>query len=387
MKLTARLLMATVAVSLLAGCGAISSIFEGKKVEYKTSNKLPPLEVPPDLTTPQADDRYAVPEPKASGTATYSEYTKDRSTGPQGTPQAGQAKGQTPLLPSPDKVRLERAGSERWLVVKAPPEQVWPEVKSFLEAAGYQLKIQDQATGIIETEWQESHPIVPEGGIRGALQRALGTLYSSGLRDKYRVRLERGVEADTTEIYVSHRGMEEVFVGADKERTMWQPQPPNPEAEAEMLSRLLAKFGSEEAKAMQQAAQGLGSAKARLAAGGDGANQLLISDPFDRAWRRVGLALDRVGFTVEDRDRSKGLYFVRYIDPRGDGKKEEKSWFSKLAFWRSDEGTGINPKDRYRIRVSDSGSESRVDVQNSTGAVDKSPTADRILSLLLDQLK
>ena len=207
------------------------------------------------------------------------------------------------------------------------------------------------------------------------------------MRDKYRVRLERGVEADTTEIYVSHRGMEEVFVGADNERTMWQPQPPNPEAEAEMLSKLLAKFGSEEAKAMQQTAQGLGSAKARLAAGGDGANQPLINDPFDRAWRRVGLALDRVGFTVEDRDRSKGLYFVRYIDPRGDGKKEEKSWFSKLAFWRSDEDTGVNPKDRYRIRVSDSDGESRVDVQNSSGAVDKSPTAGRILSLLLDQLK
>jgi outer membrane protein assembly factor BamC len=291
------------------------------------------------------------------------------------------------LLPSPDKVRLERAGSERWLVVKAPPEQVWPELKSFLESAGFQLKIQDQATGIIETEWRESHPLIPEGGIRGALTRALGSVYSSGLRDKYRVRLERGVEPETTEIYVSQRGMEEVFVGSDKERTMWQPQPPNPEAEAELLSRLLAKFGTDEAKAMAQTAQANSSAKAKLVAGGEGGRQLLVNDPFDRAWRRVGLALDRVGFTVEDRDRSKGLYFVRYIDPQADNKKEEKSWLSSLAFWRSDDAGRVNPKDQYRIRVSDGGSESRVDVQNSTGTVDASPTAERILTLLLDQLK
>jgi outer membrane protein assembly factor BamC len=391
MKQIARLLIAIVAASALAGCGVLSSIVQGKKVEYKTAGKLPPLEVPPDLTTPQADDRYAIPEVKPSSSTTYSEYSRDRTTtGASGqSPQTAQPSPQTALLPAPDKVRLERAGSERWLVVKAPPEQVWPEIKSFLESAGYQLKVQDQTTGIIETEWRESHPLIPEGGIRGALTRALGQIYSSGLRDKYRVRLERGAESATTEIYVSHRGMEEVFVGTDKERTMWQPQPPDPEAEAEMLSKLLAKFGSEEAKAMQQQAQvsGSGSAKAQLASGSDGERQLLVSDPFDRAWRRVGLALDRVGFTVEDRDRSKGLYFVRYIDPRSDGKKEEKGWLSKLAFWRSDDQGGVNPKDRYRIRVSDSGAESRVDVQNSTGTVEKSPTAERILSLLFDQLK
>ena len=292
----------------------------GKKVEYKTAGKLPPLEVPPDLTTPQSDDRYAVPETKPSGTATYSEYSRDKATTTPGPAAQPQPSAQTALLPSPDKVRMERAGSERWLVVKAPPEQVWPELKSFLESAGFQLKIQDQATGIIETEWRESHPLIPEGGIRGALTRALGSVYSSGVRDKYRVRLERGVEPETTEIYVSQRGMEEVFVGSDKERTMWQPQPPNPEAEAELLSRLLAKFGTDEAKAMAQTAQANSSAKAKLVAGGEGGRQLLVNDPFDRAWRRVGLALMRRLHRGRSH-RSKGLYFVRYIDPQADAKR------------------------------------------------------------------
>ena len=157
----------------------LSSIVQGKKVEYKTAGKLPPLEVPPDLTTPQADDRYAIPETKAAaGTATYSEYSRERAPGttPGPAAQTVQPSALTALLPSPDKVRLERAGSERWLVVKAPPEQVWPELKAFLESAGFQLKVQDQATGIIETEWRESHPLIPEGGIRGALTRALGTI-------------------------------------------------------------------------------------------------------------------------------------------------------------------------------------------------------------------
>ena len=57
--------------------------------------------------------------------------------------------------------------------------------------------------------------------------------------------------------------------------------------------------------------------------GEEGNGVLTLDEPFDRAWRRVGLALDRVGFTVEDRDRAKGLYYVRYVDPKTDGKKSD----------------------------------------------------------------
>ena len=55
----------------------------------------------------------------------------------------------------------------------------------------------------------------------------------------------------------------------------------------------------------------------------DGGTQaaLALDVGFSQAWRRTGLAIDRAGFTVEDRDRSRGLFFVRYaVDGAGDGE-------------------------------------------------------------------
>ncbi len=42
----------------------------------------------------------------------------------------------------------------------------------------------------------------------------------------------------------------------------------------------------------------------------DGAKSILLNEPFDRSWRRVGLALDHAKLVTSDKDRSKGIYFV-----------------------------------------------------------------------------
>jgi len=111
-----------------------------------------------------------------------------------------------------------------------------------------------------------------------------------------------------------------------------------------------------------------------------------VNDGFDRAWRRVGLALDRVGFTVEDRDRSKGLFFVRYIDPEVDVKSGDKGGFlDKLTFWKP---APKSSQPQYRIQVSDAGaSMSQVLVQDSKGGPESSATGKKILGLLYEQLK
>jgi len=124
--------------------------------------------------------------------------------------------------------------------------------------------------------------------------------------------------------------------------------------------------------------------RAQIAKNGDVPEALVLDDGFDRAWRRVGLALDRVGFTVEDRDRSKGLYYVRYVDPDLDGTGNSDSAWSKLAFWRSDDD---KKNEQYRISVADSDKGSEVRVQNAEGQSAKSPTAGRILALLQEELK
>lgn len=368
-----------VIVTGLGGCGTLSSLFGSKKSDYQKAGKLPPLEVPPDLTQPSADDRYAVPDVKSSaGSATFSTYSRERiQPSTVATPSI-----QSAVLPSADKAKLERAGAQRWLVVKAPPEQVWPVVRQFLLDAGYQIKSENAQTGVIETEWLEGRPKIPENGIRGLLQKALGTVYSTGLRDKFRTRLERGADG-STEVYVSHRGMEEVYEGANQDHTIWQPRPSDPGMEAEMLQQLLVRFGADDEKAKTLVAGQDTTSRARLTTA-EGGSQLIVAEPFDRAWRRLGLALDRVGFTVEDRDRSKGTYFVRYIDPQADSK-EEKGLLSKLQFWKSDKVA--DSKTQYRIHMNEIGGESKVEVESGAGVVDRSQTASRILTLLFEQLK
>ncbi len=372
-------LIAVISIGLaLSACGSFE--IPTKKIDYKsTAAKLPRLEVPPDLTRPGTDDRFVVPEAGAKGTATYSDYNKDRA----GKSQIASAQGT--VLPKIDHVRIERAGTQRWLVIPGTPEQVWPVIKEFWQETGFVVNIELPEAGVMETDWAENRAQLPLGGIRGILGRALDNLYSTSERDKFRTRLERGAAAGTTEIYISHRGMEEVYINEGKDQTRWQPRKPDPGLEAEMLRRLMVRFGIDNEQAKVQIAAAKIDPQAKLNSGADG-SLLALNDQFDRAWRRVGLALDRVGFTVEDRDRSKGLYFVRYIDPDADLKTtEEKGWLSKLKFWSS--GPNKQSKEQYRILVQGNDAGAEVRVLDKEGIREQSDTANRILSLLYDQLK
>lgn len=374
------LVAATAALVAMGGCGS-TSLLEGKKVDYKSAGKLPPLEIPPDLTSPTADNRFAVPDVSPQGSAMFSVYNKERA----GQPQAATATSN--LLPAQDKVRVERAGSQRWLVVNALPEQIWPVVKEFWQENGFLIKMEVPESGVMETDWAENRAKIPQDPIRNVLSKVMDGLYSTAERDKFRTRLERGAEPGTAEIYISHRGMYEVIEGGDGgNRTVWQPRPADPELEADMLRRLMVRFGVEETRSQALMTADGKRERARVTRTQEGAGSLALNDSFDRAWRRVGLSLDRVGFTVEDRDRSKGLYYVRYVDPEMDGKKEEKGFMSKLAFWKGDGKNKDNPE-QYRIQVVAADGGSEVHILNKDGAVEKSDTAARILNLLFEQLK
>lgn len=376
----AQALCCVAAGALLAACSSIE--IPSKKVDYKSSGKLPPLEIPPDLTRPSADDRFTVPDINPKGTATFSAYSKDR----EGRPQT--SSGGTTVLPEQGDARVERSGSQRWLVVKGDPAQVWPVVKEFWQEVGFIVNVELPEAGVMETDWAENRAKIDDGAIRRTLSRVFDSLYSTGERDKFRTRLERGA-AGTTEIYVSHRGMEEVFTSREQEQTKWQPRKPDPDLEAEMLRRLMTRFGVQEARAKQQIAAAAEAPRAALAKQ-SGGGKLTLNEQFDRAWRRVGLALDRVGFTVEDRDRSKGLYFVRYIDPETDVKTTpDKQGFigrmvSGLKFWGN---SPAKKNEQYQIVVREIDAGAEVNVLTKEGRQEVSATSDRILTLLYDQLK
>lgn len=369
------------AAAMLAITGCSTSILESKKVDYKSAGKLPPLEVPPDLTALGTDDRFAVPDINPQGSATYSVYNKERSGLPQG--------GASNLLPDQDKVHVERSGTQRWLVVNAPAEQVWTVVKEFWQEMGFLVTTEVPESGVMETDWAENRAKIPMDPIRNVLSKVLDSLYSTAERDKFRTRLERSGK-NVTEIYISHRGMYEVYegstTGASNGRTVWQPRPADPELEADMLRRLMVRFGVDEARAKSLMTADGARERASITRSQEGAGSLAMVDQFDRAWRRVGLALDRVGFTVEDRDRSKGVYFVRYVDPESEGAKDDKGFLSKLAFWKGKD-KNPNQNEQFRIQISDTGSGSVVRVLNKAGAAVKSETSDRILTLLYEQLK
>ncbi|MGA7984040.1 MAG: outer membrane protein assembly factor BamC [Burkholderiales bacterium] len=366
---------ALAAAALLAACSTANTLLEGKPVDYKSAGTLPSLEIPPDLTAPTNDNRYAVP---AGGETTLSNYESTRAQ------QTGADSGA--VLPRIPDMHIARDGSQRWLVVSnEAPEQLWPLLKDFWQANGFLIEVDQPQLGIMQTGWAEDRAKLP-GEMGGfSLQRVIGPLYSTGLRDRFRTRLERTPDGKGTEVYISHQGLEEVYTDTDHVTLAWQPRPPDPGLEAEFLRRLMVRLGAKEQVASQQVAGAEAKPLAAVSQGPGGVETLTVHEPFDRAWRRVGLALDRVGFTVEDRNRDKGVYYVRYADPESPEGKEKKGFFASLAFWRSDDKKVV--AEQYRVTVKDAKDDSVVEVQDKNGASVNSKTSRRIISLLLQQLK
>ena len=372
-----------IALAAMAGCSSVGEMLEPSKIDYKSASKATStknkLEVPPDLTTPKGNSPYTVES--ARGTATASEYSAKQPSAAKGAPVTAEGR----VAPSANEkagLRIERDGKQRWLVSNETPEALWPRIKDFWQEGGFLIATENPQAGVMETDWAENRAKISRDIIRDTLGKVLDSLYSTGERDKFRTRLERRADGGT-EIYISHRGAEEKLTGqAMSQSTVWTPRPSDPELEAEFIGRLMASLGADVkvAKAAVKEAKATVAERARLVKDG---GYVEVDEGFDRAWRRVGLALDRVGFTVEDRDRTRGLYFVRYVDQGDDAKNKSDGFFSRLFSSKSDKKDAV----RYQIVVKGSEERSRISVQNEKGAAASDSNAARILSLLNEQLK
>jgi len=365
-------------LATLAGCTSVGNLLEGDRIDYKSADKVqaPKLDVPPDLTQLQRENRYSIPEAN-KGVATASAYTLEQASAP--------TKDVVAVAPSSKgDIRIERDGSQRWLVVSKSPEDLWPQIKDFWQDSGFLINVESPDTGVMETDWAENRAKIPQDFVRNTLGKVFDSLYSTGERDKFRTRLERGANG-TTEIFISHRGAEEVLTGSSKETSVWTARPSDPGLEAEFLSRLMVRLGAEQAKAKAALANApTMQARSKLLKTANGSS-VQVDENFDRAWRRIGLALDRVGFTVEDRDRVKGLYFVRYVDQSADANKDkdDRGFFSRMFSTKDKDKQAV----RYQIVVKGNGDVSTIIIQNHDGKQEISATADNILGLLNDQLK
>ena len=364
----------------LASC---TTTISGESIDYKSQGekKIPSLAIPPDLSTTNPEKRYAV----ADGTATLSQYNSVNA-------KLKKEDAQNAVTPAQAGIRVEKDGQRRWLVVSKPATEIYPKVRSFWEDTGFLLVTDSPATGIMETDWAENRSKIPQDMIRRFLGNALDSLYSTGERDKFRTRLEKvsnSSGATETEIYVTHRGAEEKLVGSggtQAESSMWTARPSDPELEAEMLARMMVYLGTNYESAKSELAKNAPTGKQRTSRVTEVADaaQLSFNQGFDKTWREVGLALDRSNFTVEDRDRSKGIYYVRFVNTKDVNPESKGSWFSNL--FKSSKTEELRKAKRYQVVVKGDNNTTIVTALEENGTVVKGDVDQQILKIIDEQV-
>lgn len=349
------------AVCLATGCGIAA---EHKKYDYKNpsgTTTVKPLEIPPELS----------PLPQGG-------LITPADTGAENKAVAAE------VIPSSPNAELQRDGNQRWLLVKQPPEVAWATIVQFWKDQGFQLTLEDARAGVLETDWAEDRSRMADDAIRRALSKTFDRMFSSGQKDRYRTRLERRPDGKT-DVFVSHQRKVEEFADENKTDVRWFRRPAEPEAEAFMLSQLLQKFGVSETEAklqLEKTAETGNENKTNVASGNSDKLELPSSieivDSFDRTWRRIGLGLDRNGFTVTDRDRSHGLYYIRYADP---DSIRSNGVFGALF------GDKDTRAEEYQLEIVENAGKCTLRILDKNGKPSNSDTAKRILRLLQEQLK
>ncbi|WP_250451238.1 outer membrane protein assembly factor BamC [Caballeronia sp. ATUFL_M2_KS44] len=398
-RVTKRVAALFTVAGIVAGCGTSSPT----AINYKSDqrSKQSSLAIPPNLLDEAGDQRSLPPQ---SGQASLSDLQQVRKVAPDAPT----------VVPPVSGMHIQRDGAERWLVIDGKaPDQVWPQIRRFWQEQGFLLVVDSRDKGVMETDWNETHPQISDGLIRDTLAKATGNSYVTAERNKYRTRLEAAPSGGTY-VFISQKGMREALTGINNDTSQWQARPNDPALENEYLKRLMSSLamadtrqasgvagssdaGAQAANASAQPAKN-GDSKAAAVAAQNAANsgnsairnesvpeaasaQLTLPEAYDRAWLRVGIALDRASFTVDDRDRARGVYYVRYVDPNDKSAREQGFW-SQVFHGRKE----IIAK-QYQVNVrAITEAQTRVAIVNDKGEVDSSPQARQIMALLADQI-
>lgn len=372
------------------GCSTVDKVLPDYRNDYKKSKTMQALEVPPDLiNTTNIDEEFIIPE-KTSKDNTTSFSNSER----KGTTKQASLPAKDDVLPLSTLAQVKYDDGTRWLYLQGEPSNFWPKIKQFWLENGFILKIDQPNIGIMETKWAKNRTDIPQNGIRKLFGKVFDAVYSASTRDKFRVRLERGEVAGTTNVYITHRGAEEVAKGNN---FVWQNRPPDSELEVEMLNRIMVFIGIEKKQADTLLAKkedkkedkdkspvAKSKSKSKLVNTKDGQVNLIVYEDFARAWRHSGQALEHIGFNIQDMDRTSGAYFVNYIDSDIDNNKQ-----GFLArFFGGSKPDAIDNDSKYMIRLKDESPNTRIVVLNSDGKTfSPRKTAEKILTMLHEQLQ
>lgn len=355
--------------ALLAACASSHDAIK-QKIDYgaDATRKSAALDVPPDLAKPDTGNEVTVPAPKP-GDANYSDFVQQQQKQAQVV-----ATQQPAVLPAVPGIAVHRDGAQRWLVVNATPEQLWPTLREFLLKNGLRVGFEDPRIGIMETEWAENRANPDADVVQKYVGKVFPRLFDTGERDKYRIRVEPGRAAGTTDVYLTQRALVETGNNSPVayESPGWHVAPSNPELEAEMLTQLMVFLGAD-AKLARAAVNQPATPRARLAQNPQGDKVIYIKDSYDAAWHRVGLALDRVGVDIVSENRDKGQYVVRARKSAAPGLFSSGGGDAKTAPTYT---LGLTQADGGEVAVAIGGG----DAQDGKGR-------DRLLTLVFDQLK
>ena len=395
LRFTSRFAALVLAGGLVAGCSSPSPT----QVDYRSDSKSKQasLAVPPNLLEETSDQRSL---PTLGGQTSLSSLRQVQKAAPS----------ETAVVPPVAGMHIQRDGTASWLVIDGKtPDQVWPQVRRFWQEQGFLLVVDQRDKHVMETDWNETRPDVNQGLIRNTLSKAMGNSYVAAERNKYRTRLDVAPNGGTY-VFISQKGMREALEGVHNDTSTWQPKPNDPALEAEYLKRLMAtlaradsngasplgaeppedtdtaKAGKTKSDAAAIAAQNATfaaqSSKREQASSSDQPkSEVTLGESYDNAWIRVGIALDRSNFTVDDKDRTRGLYYIRYVDPKD--LSSDKQGFWNQVF----HGKKEKIAKQYRINVRAlTPNQTRVAVVDDKGDMESTPQAQQIMGLLADQL-
>ncbi|MBP6115533.1 MAG: outer membrane protein assembly factor BamC [Neisseriaceae bacterium] len=368
-----KLTLSALAVMSLTACA--SSNPAEPKLDYQSPSapKEVSLAVPPDLTTPNMDPRYVIPQ----GAVTATQIANAGKRGQQVT-------GNPALLPQVKDIHIERDGAQRWLAIdNKTADEIWPQLKQFWQEMGFVMASEEPQIGLMQTEWAENRAKLPNDGLRKLFEKVgLGNVYSTSERDQFVIRMERSNNG--VNVFFGHKGMEEVYDSKNKDTTVWQPRPSDPNLEAALLGRFMMYLGLNEEQVSQQLAQNdapTGSL-ARIVG-----NTVELQDSGERAYRRVGLALDRVGLTVIQENRERALYLVKPADLEADAIKTDKPGVFTRWFGKKQEAV-VEEKPQLIVSVvPTSQGTSAVTILNEDGSPYQGKDANTFLSRLQTELR
>ena len=293
-----KLCLFALVITSCAGCGFLfgdEGMFRDRSQDYKKAPEVPPVALPQGTQSDTLREIYVIPEVRDSL------ILEGDFEVPQPTPLVAGA--------GTEVVRIQKLGDQSWALVGVPPGQVWPQVRSFMNAAGMQVARADARAGILESGWL--------------------TLKEQPLPSRFQFRMEQGVQRATSELHVKQMSR----AGNERE---W-PAVSDSQTQAQEMLQAVAQFladSADSAPVSMIAEQGISAGgKISLQEAPQGHTYISLGLPFDRAWASLARALERSAFAITDRDRSVGTYYARFDGPSEE--EEEAGWMDWL--WSGDD--------------------------------------------------